>query len=136
MDCWFEDKIQSGEEWSAGLRTGYFFFVRCPSGQIWLAPYLVDGWLKESCKFGWGLLLLWRFLFEAAVRFSLKAIWFIAGAFVLFAAEFFLFTLFAGGGFGSGCGFCRFRQVQARFFDDNLNAVFHKYLICAGDVPF
>ena len=30
MDCWFEDKIQSGEEWSAGLRTGYFFFCEIP----------------------------------------------------------------------------------------------------------
>lgn len=32
MDCWFEDKIQSGEEWSAGLRTGYFFFCEMPFG--------------------------------------------------------------------------------------------------------
>ena len=40
-----------------------------------------------------GLLLLRGFLFEAAVRFSLKTVWFVAGAFVLLAAEFSLFTL-------------------------------------------
>ena len=85
MDCWFEDKIQSGKEWSAGLRTGYFFFCEIPlrgkyglrhtwwivglrivfqnkktdeskvialSGQVWLAPYLVDRWFEDKIQSG------------------------------------------------------------------------------------
>ena len=52
VDSWFEDKIQSGEEWSAGLRTGYFFFCEMPFGantQDVFCGWLIGKVYTEKC---------------------------------------------------------------------------------------